>query len=330
MLAGISAGAPLGQRLRARLAADTGEDTTILPSQHAYTDGLGRVRPGYAKVATSPSAHAGRGVAAVGGAMVGAAAAARLDAPISPAPGAAIPISVEDVQAAVAGEPVTDVPSSASLPVAAAATSALPAGPCRRRPRARSPRRRLPPPRSPHRPSRRRLSRLPGTAADADPAVPATTASRRRRARPRWPAQPPAPHRPRPARGRTVPGRSGMRPVRTRTEPARPGPVAVASRRTATGPPVPVPAVPASHTADGCCSARRGSAAHRGRCSAWSIAERSNGSNRGPKVVAAEGNCVVSYAVLQDVDKAFQAQVTIANRAETPVPAWNLWFIDER
>jgi serine/threonine-protein kinase len=44
-------------------------------------------------------------------------------------------------------------------------------------------------------------------------------------------------------------------------------------------------------------------------------------------VLPPEGNCVVSYAVWQDSNKAFQAQVTVANRAETPVPNWNLWFV---
>jgi hypothetical protein len=59
---------------------------------------------------------------------------------------------------------------------------------------------------------------------------------------------------------------------------------------------------------------------------AWSVAARPEREAR-PHVVAAEGNCVVSYAVLQDQQLAFQAQVTVANRSETPVPTWNLWFL---
>jgi serine/threonine-protein kinase len=58
----------------------------------------------------------------------------------------------------------------------------------------------------------------------------------------------------------------------------------------------------------------------------WSVAARPE-NKAGVRVVPADGNCVVSYAVLRDIDHAFQAQVTIANRSETPVPAWSLWFL---
>jgi serine/threonine protein kinase len=46
-----------------------------------------------------------------------------------------------------------------------------------------------------------------------------------------------------------------------------------------------------------------------------------------PSVVPAAGNCVVSYAVWSDDNKKFKAQVTLANRAESSVDAWDLWFL---
>ncbi|MFC4064893.1 serine/threonine-protein kinase [Actinoplanes subglobosus] len=47
----------------------------------------------------------------------------------------------------------------------------------------------------------------------------------------------------------------------------------------------------------------------------------------GPAVVPVSGECVVSYAVWSDTGGKFKAQVTLANRADVPVPAWNLWFL---
>jgi hypothetical protein len=46
-----------------------------------------------------------------------------------------------------------------------------------------------------------------------------------------------------------------------------------------------------------------------------------------PSVVPASGDCVVSYAVWSDDNKRFKAQVTLANRAESPVDDWDLWFL---
>ncbi len=46
-----------------------------------------------------------------------------------------------------------------------------------------------------------------------------------------------------------------------------------------------------------------------------------------PSVVPASGKCVVSYAVQADANGQFVAQVTVANRAETAVKDWRLWFI---
>lgn len=114
VLAGASAGAPVSRSYVPEWAADSGEDTTILPSAYPYTDGLGRIRPGYARAADGP-VQAGRGVAAVRAAADGPAglaaasamtAAAEESAPISPAPGnPPMPIAVAEVEAAVDGAP---------------------------------------------------------------------------------------------------------------------------------------------------------------------------------------------------------------------------------
>jgi serine/threonine-protein kinase len=46
-----------------------------------------------------------------------------------------------------------------------------------------------------------------------------------------------------------------------------------------------------------------------------------------PSVVPASGKCVVSYAVWSDAGGRFSAQLTVANRNDTPIKAWKLWFI---
>nr|WP_248294721.1 cellulose binding domain-containing protein [Actinoplanes sp. TBRC 11911] len=46
-----------------------------------------------------------------------------------------------------------------------------------------------------------------------------------------------------------------------------------------------------------------------------------------PSVVPPTGHCVVSYAVWSDDGGKFKAEVTLANRADTPVKDWTLWFI---
>src|SRR4051794_22292364 len=81
VLAGVSAGAPAANGYMSDWAG-SGEDTTILPAQHAFTDGLGRVRPGHAKVAGATPSVAGRGVASVpGGALDPAELAGAASAP---------------------------------------------------------------------------------------------------------------------------------------------------------------------------------------------------------------------------------------------------------
>jgi eukaryotic-like serine/threonine-protein kinase len=68
----------------------------------------------------------------------------------------------------------------------------------------------------------------------------------------------------------------------------------------------------------------------------WSLAaaDRSSGTKQdgavqgaGPSLVATSGKCVVSYAVMADDGKRFDATVTIANRDNTSIKNWNLWFI---
>src|SRR5262249_7962573 len=52
-----------------------------------------------------------------------------------------------------------------------------------------------------------------------------------------------------------------------------------------------------------------------------------------PSVIPATGKCVVSYAVWSDTGPRagapgqFKAQVTLANRDDTPVSNWKLWFL---
>jgi hypothetical protein len=46
-----------------------------------------------------------------------------------------------------------------------------------------------------------------------------------------------------------------------------------------------------------------------------------------PSVVPATGRCVVSYAVQSDKNGEFKAEVTLANRNDTAIEDWRLWFI---
>lgn len=97
VLGTVSAGVPAARAFVPDWA-DAGEDTTILPSSHGYTDGLGRIRAGHARVAESSP---GRGVAAVPAQA----------APVSPAPGAvAQPVSVAEVEAAVGSNAPASAP----------------------------------------------------------------------------------------------------------------------------------------------------------------------------------------------------------------------------
>ncbi|GLY06228.1 hypothetical protein Acsp01_66070 [Actinoplanes sp. NBRC 101535] len=46
-----------------------------------------------------------------------------------------------------------------------------------------------------------------------------------------------------------------------------------------------------------------------------------------PTIVPVSDDCVVSYAVWSEANGRFKAQVTLANRTDTPVTDWHLWFL---
>nr|WP_221377998.1 serine/threonine-protein kinase [Actinoplanes polyasparticus] len=52
-----------------------------------------------------------------------------------------------------------------------------------------------------------------------------------------------------------------------------------------------------------------------------------SGGNPAAAALPPPARCVVSYAVWSDTKGRFKAQVTVANRNETPVKDWKLWFI---
>ncbi|MCM4079080.1 serine/threonine-protein kinase [Paractinoplanes hotanensis] len=63
----------------------------------------------------------------------------------------------------------------------------------------------------------------------------------------------------------------------------------------------------------------------------WSLTggptDEAKGATPAPATLPPEARCVVSYAVWSDTKGRFKAQVTVANRNETPVKDWQLWFI---
>ena len=325
VLAGVSAGAPAAHGYVPEWA-DNGEDTTILPSQHSFTDGLGRVRPGHAKMADATPVRAGRGVASVrGGAMspaaVGAAAvspasAPPVDAPISPAPGRAIPVSVSEVRAAVDGTPVvaSASPYAALAPAPAQALAPAPALPPAPAPRAPD----VAPPaggRGPGPVGGARNSRFGGAARPAAAAAPAAPA-------PPVPSAsgPVAPLRPslgnQPDDWTVAPGGGGTPPPgRNRRSDGFDGPGRGRPGRTPGARRIMVMA---------------GTVVLLGVATyAWSLAAGNNAAKSPPQpsALAAVGKCVVSYTVWSDTGKDFKASLTIANRDTVPVQNWNLWFV---
>jgi eukaryotic-like serine/threonine-protein kinase len=289
ILAGASAGAPVNRNYIPDWASDNGEDTTILPSAYPYTDGIGRVRPGHARVADGP-VQAGRGVAAVRAAADGPAglaaasamaAAAAESAPVSPAPGApAIPVPVAEVAAAVDGAPSIAAPNR---------------GP------AQSPGR------------NNRFGALPRSTpvAGAPPAPPlmppadnSATALRPALGAPGAPA-------PGPGGGTPPPGED--RPAGAGPSAPRPRPGRNHGRR--------VLIVAGTVALLGVATYGWSLAAKGGGRTPSAEGQPQ------PSVLAASGKCVVSYAVWSEADKRFKASVTVANRDNQAIKNWNLWFI---
>jgi serine/threonine protein kinase len=128
VLAGVAAGNPSSRGFVPDWA-DSSEDTTILPSPYSYTEGINGMRYGQSPHGQAPVDPKDRGVAAVqGGAPRGSLHGRRLsDAPVSPAPGSAVPVSLAAVQAAAQGAPAA-APSVPSGPVGPPRTNA-PRGP---------------------------------------------------------------------------------------------------------------------------------------------------------------------------------------------------------
>ncbi len=305
--------------------AESGEDTTILPSARRDTDGFARIRAGQARGAEATPAQAGRGVAAVqaaaeGPAGLSAAAAARAaaaeSAPVSPAPGTAMPVSVADVRDAVAGRPVGDGrPVAASMSGASGSPAGLGAeAPAAGRGQAAGRNNRFGPPR----------------AAAGDPAAAPGPADAS--------AEPP------------VSSASGADPAATALRPAVGGAAAGGPPHQRAGggggggggtPPPggkgpgggPPPPRPGPHRGQRMFLLVGALVLIGGGAYAWTLAS-SEPDRPGviqarptPSVLAASGKCVVSYAVRSDDGARFKASVTVANRDNVAVKNWNLLFV---
>jgi serine/threonine-protein kinase len=296
VLAGVAAGTPSSRGFVPDWA-DSSEDTTILPSALPDTDSIRRARHGQAAVA---QAQPGRGVAAVRGAAADPGRQSRVaDAPISPAPGSAMPVSVSDVEAAVAGQPVADRSAAMAGPPAARATPAGPGGT----------------PAGHARPAQggARNSRFAGVArGGAAAAVPAGSG----------PVVPPSD----PAVLRPAYSAGDARPVRPIDLPGGPP----------KQPPVP-PIRTGGDSGKGRSGDNRsrrvlllaglvvllGAGTY-----AWSLTgAHGRTPSTGPTVLAASDKCVVSYTVWSDDGTRFKASVSVANRDDVPINAWKLWFL---
>ncbi|HET6531873.1 MAG TPA: serine/threonine-protein kinase [Actinoplanes sp.] len=361
VLAGVSAGAPAARGYVPDWA-ESGEDTTILPSALSYTDGIGRVRPGHARVANSTPVQAGRGVASVRAAAEGPAglaaaaaamAAAAENAPVSPAPGTAIPVSVSDVKAAIAGEPV-----AGRQPVAAVSPAGPSAGPA---PSSGAPAAAA---------SAVPASAVPAPAAPSDAAPSDTDGSSRASSGRVAPTAPPP--------GNHAPGRNNRFGA---VPPSAPAAGAAAAGGAAAGAAA-TPFVPADASATALRPAASGAPPQRGgggggggtppnrgggagpggptgpsrsqkthtrrvmivaatvlllgaAAYGWSLAAGEaptgqtvkSGALPQPSVIPPSGKCVVSYAVRADDGNRFDATVTVANRDQSTIKNWNLWFI---
>nr|WP_308016469.1 cellulose binding domain-containing protein [Jidongwangia harbinensis] len=248
---------------------------------------------------------------------------APIDAPVSPAPGTAIPVPVADVEAAVAGERVAGRPIAAAMNPAADLSS-LPSGP-------------IAGPNAPALPDTPADNRGPGPAPGRNNRFAGTPRSQQVAAAPA--AGPPA------SAGSAAGPPTSIRPAYTGS--GRPAD-SLPSQRGGGSPPAPPPHGPGPSGPGGAGPSRP----HRtqGRrvlfvaaavallgvaVYGWSLTATAAGSNDGrspkslpePSIVAATGKCVVSYAVWSDTGDRFKATVTVANRDNAPIKNWNLWFI---
>jgi serine/threonine-protein kinase len=303
VLAGVAATNPAGRGFVPDWA-DNSEDTTILPSAQSYTDGIGRIRPGHARVVESQPS---RGVAAVRGGLAAPGQAARVsDAPVSPAPGSAMPISVSDVRAAVDGAPV-GVSVAGGSPATAMPPPPSPSG--------NGPRGPLPGQ------GGGRNSRFAGSPQGTPVAAAAAAAA------------PPGPAVLRPAFGAGDPN----------LPPHDDGPGVPPQRLNGGGTP-PGKKPPMSNRSGGGSGPSRSHKAHNNRviivagavalfgaaAYAWSLtaADSKQGAvSPEPSVLAANGKCVVSYTVWSDDGNKFKASVTVANRDTKAINDWKLWFL---
>ncbi|GAA2538155.1 hypothetical protein GCM10010435_01690 [Winogradskya consettensis] len=292
VLGTVSAGVPAARAFVPDWT-DNGEDTTILPSAHQYTEGVRQGRPGYSRLA---DAAPGRGVASVPPAPV---TALEDDAPISPAPGAAQPVSVAEVEAAMGSNN-------------AAPTSAPPIAPA---PRAARNSRFGPVPPSPAAP------------ASAGPVSPAGFDQGRSRFAP----APEVDDEP----GRALrPAFNGIPSPRAESAPTTLGPAPAPLL-----PPLGRPAPAASPGRFGALAQRRRLLAVAGAVAgvailAWAFTAVSDDGQKGivtgaiaPAPAAVTSKCVVSYAVWSDDGGRFKAAVTIANRDVKAIDNWKLWFL---
>jgi serine/threonine-protein kinase len=289
--------------------ADNGEDTTILPSQHRFTDGFGRVRPGHAKVADATPIQTGRGVAAVRSAsaqpagqpaagMYGRPASPSSDAPVSPAPGPAVPSGPVSF-----GVPPVSYPATAPAP---------------------------PPPPPGRAGGNARNNRFGGAAAPAagGSALAAQPA-------------PSAPH------GMAFAGSGGPSPLgQAPAGPLRRAYDADDDDRRGPGGGGDEPPSRRDPRHDDYDDRGRLARTPGGRrvlvlvgavvalgvmTYAFSLAatagKRTNATPQPQPSLVGSSKCVVSYAVWSDTGKNFKASLTIANRDSSPVSDWKLWFI---
>jgi hypothetical protein len=279
--------------------ADSSEDTTILPSAMQYTDTLHRPKHGQAQVGAPQQ---GRGVAAVNGAAV---ASRVVEAPVSPAPGAARPVPLADVEAAVAGLPVADRQAAPAARVAP--DTATPPG-------SRTPAK-----------NGGRNSRFAGDSSRSSDGPHASVAVAAAPARPvsSGPAgSGPASSGPalRPAAGNARPGNGADRPAGPPNQP--PGPPNGPGRGSGGN-------RPANNQSRRILLVAGFVVLLGAGTYAWSLAagkSHDSLSAAEPTVVATSGKCVVSYSVWKDDGKEFTASVSVANRDSSPVKDWQLYF----